>query len=130
MKTLKVISITSFLLICTIHENSVPIFLYILMAFVDFFNSFMYNNLGINWEACAILFLVLGTLIIFSSYKKFKNGYLMILCFISLLMILISETGILDSNNYIRISYEFIVPLMIFIVSSIILIFKVFSKKE
>lgn len=126
---LKTLFILSFFLVCSINQDGQPMFILLLIYFIEFFNSFTYKNFGINWIAVLLPIITMGTLIIFSSYEKYKNGYLMILCFISLLMVIVSETGVLNSNNYKIISYEFIIPLVLFIFSSVSLIIKVFNNK-
>jgi|GEM_PF-780953 len=126
MQVFKHLFILSFLLICSINQDDLPIFVYLLLSFIEFFNSFTYHNIGISWELGLMPVLVIGTLIIFCSYNKFRNVYLMILCLISLLIFIISETGILNVTSYSRISFQFVIPLSVFIISSIILIVKIF----
>lgn len=121
--------IFSFFLICSITQDGLPVFVYLLLMVIEFFNSFAYVNTGINWEAGLAPVLVMVALVIFCSYDKFKNKYLMIICFFALLIFLISETGILKTENYMRINYLFIIPFLIYILSSFLLIFYNFKNK-
>ncbi|MGC4130318.1 MAG: hypothetical protein QM564_12345 [Bergeyella sp.] len=127
---LKTIMVLSFLLICSINQDGLPVFIYLLMVVIEFFNSFNYSNIGINWEAGLLPILVMGTLIVFCSNIRYGNFKILLLCFIALLFFLISESGMLNIKNYISISYGFLVPIIVFILTSTLLIIKVFKIKE
>lgn len=130
MTILKAVCILSFLLICSVNGDGLPIFIYLLISFIEFFNSFTYHNLGITWEAGLIPILVMGTLMLFCSHNKFRNIYFMFFCFTSLLAFIVSEMGILNIYNLKKISLQFILPFLIFLSSSVIIIFKTFNQNK
>lgn len=127
MKTLKVISVVSFLLIFGLQEVGLPIFISILYIIVNLLvNS---NNPDIDfWIGGLLGISLIATLIIFLLCRKGKDRFLLLFCFIALLVSSLYLTGVFDQNNYERISLGFVIPLLTFIVSSILLIVKNFRK--
>lgn len=73
---------------------------------------------------------ILGTITVFFLCKKYKEKYLLILCFITLLLAIIFITGSYNIENFKRLSLWTIIPFLIFIISSMILIVKNFTKQK
>ncbi len=127
MKALKIISIISFLMIFSMNPKGFPVFIILLICLVDFVQSFTYNNLGISWETGTLAILTIGSLIAFLKCRKYKDRYSFIFCFIALLIAALFLSEAFNQNNYERISFGFVIPLAIFIISSLILIIKNFK---
>jgi len=128
MKALKRIAAISFLLTCSIHDVGEPIFIFLFMYLIEFFNSFGYQNAGIEWGLGILSVVVLGTLYLFRISNKFSDRFFTLFYIISLFAYLLTSTGILDQSNYRNISIWFVVPFLVFIVSSIMVIKKSFKK--
>lgn len=125
MKILKLISIVSYMMICSIDQKGFPIFVLLLVYLVDFFQSFTYNSLEISWNSFITCILTIGTLSVFLKCRKYKDKYLLIFCFISLLLSTIIYTGILNPSNYYYQNQSlkwFAVPFFVFVLSSLSLI--------
>ncbi|PQA91338.1 hypothetical protein SAMN05421796_10173 [Chryseobacterium piscicola] len=114
MKALKIISVISFLLIGGIQLHGTVNFALLFLYLVDFIQSFTYNNLGIYWEISILAIFTIGTLIIYLLCRKGKDRFLLLFCFVALLLSVLFLTGAFDQNNYDRISFGFIIPLLIF----------------
>lgn len=133
-KTLKIIAIISFLLICSIDQKGFPIstilIIYSFVSFQELFNSGNQND--ILWEGIMLPILIIGTLITFYKCRENKDKYIQLLCFIALLLSIINLTGICNPNNYFKPSLpiSFILPMVIFVISSLILIMKNFKKND
>ncbi len=127
MKALKIISIVLYLLICSTDQKGFPIIIMLLIYLVDFFQSFTYNNLGISWSSFILSTLTIATLFVFFKCKKYADRYLQIFCFLVLLISLTVFSGIFNFNYSISNLY-FLLPFLIFITSSVTLIFISFKK--
>lgn len=127
MKPLKIISIVSYLLICSTDPKGFPIIVMLLIYLVDFFQSLTYNNLGISWSSFIFNTLTIATLFVFFKCKQYKYKYLQIFCFLVLLISLTVFSGIFNFNYSISNLY-FLLPFLIFIISSVTLIFMSFKK--
>lgn len=127
MKALKIASIISYLLICSIDPKGFPIIIMLLIYLVDFFQSFTYNNLGISWSSFILSTLTIATLYVFFKCKKDKDKYLQMFCFLVLVITLAVFSGIFNSYYSIS-SLYFLLPFLIFITSSITLILLSFKK--
>lgn len=127
MKALKIISIVSYLLICSTDQKGFPIIIMLLIYLVDFFQSFTYNNLGISWSSFILSTLTIATLFVFFKCKHYTDKYLQIFCFLALLISLTVFSGIFNFN-YSILNLYFLLPFLIFIISSITLIFISFKK--
>lgn len=126
MKALKIISIVSYLLICSTDQKGFPIIIMLLIYLVDFFQSLTYNNLGISWSSFILSTLIIATLFVFFKCKHYTDKYLQIFCFVALIT-LVMFSGIF--NFYYSISnLYFLLPFLIFITSSVTLIFISFKK--
>ena len=132
MRLLKMISIISYLLIGGIQQNGLPNFGVILLFGYQFFHDiFMYpfTQNPIFWEGI-IAILVLVCLIGIRISKKHTDRYLLILYFIILIIAGLFFTGINNSVNLHRISnLEFIIPSIIFLISTIALIILIFFNR-
>lgn len=133
LKIIKIISVISFLMICSLGKDDLPIFVYILFSLYQFINdivSLSFSQHDIFWEGI-IAIPIIGTLYIFLSYRYYKDRYLMALCFIALLSIVISlmipSTYYSDIMSKLRLS--FIIPFIIFVVSSIYTVIHIFRNK-
>jgi hypothetical protein len=127
VKTLKIISIVSFLLICGLDEIGLPIFISIPYMLMIFFQDLSDSD---NWILVGYSIFIILTLIFFLSCRQYKDRYLLSLCFITLLTVAFIQTGISNLENYIRITNWFIFPSAIFIISSVLLIILNFKKPE
>lgn len=127
MKTLKTVSFISFLLISGLQEVGLPIFISIVYIIVNLvINS---NNSDIDfWIGSLLGISIIGTLIIYLFCKKGKDRFLSLFCFIALLLAVLFLTGATDFTNYKRISLGFVIPLLIFIISSVWIIILNFKK--
>lgn len=133
IKILKIISIISFLLICGIDQKGFPVFIALLIYLFVFTQELFYsgNSNDIPWEALIIPLLIIGNLIVFWIYKIYRDKYFIVLCFIALLLSTFVFTGITNPYNYHQdLPLSFILPMSIFIISSIILIVKNFKKNS
>lgn len=130
MKILKIISVVSFLSICTLNAVSLPILICVFICFLDFFQSFTYTNIGISWELGLIASLTLITIYIFLTAQRRSDKYLVIICIAALLATTAYFTGITSQNNQRHISYWFTIPLIIFLISSSCVIILNFRKRS
>ncbi|MDV3566616.1 hypothetical protein CMU71_06855 [Elizabethkingia anophelis] len=118
MKTLKFISIISFLLIGGVNPKGTINILAFPYMLVEFFAELFNGNLGMDMLLALVIVITLtGTLIIF--YKNQNRG-LLILCFITLSLFSVFLSGILTSKP----NLWFILTAGVFIVSSILLIIR------
>lgn len=132
MRLLKMISIISYLLIGGIQQNGLQNFGVIFLFGYEFFHDiFMYpfTQNPIFWEG-SITILVLLCLIGIRISKKHRDRHLLILYFIILIIAGLFFTGINNSVNLHRISnLGFIIPSIIFLISTIALIILNFSNR-
>jgi len=126
MKTLKIISLISFLLICILDSTKFPIFIIMIMSLVEFLNSLFYENIGIYWEGLFTI-PVIGTCVIVFLSKPHKDRYLLSLCFIVLLLSVIIYTGAYKPNNWKLFDFSFLLPVSTFILAFIFLLMKNFK---
>ncbi|REC64449.1 hypothetical protein DRF65_02440 [Chryseobacterium pennae] len=131
MKGLKIISVISFLLIGGIQlhatVNLIMLLLYIYTLIQNIFSP--PPVLDSSWESLLII-PIIGTIIIFLSCKRYTDRFLLLTCSAGLLLTLILLSGITDPDNYTRITFGFIIPFLGFIISSLLLIVKIFKTKE
>lgn len=81
------------------------------------------------WIGGLLAFSLPGTLIIYFFLKNKRDRFLLIFCFIALVTVALFLTGANNYANYERMSFWFVAPSTIFIISSIILIINNFKKK-
>ena len=127
MKSLKILLIASFLLIEGLGQHATLNFALLFLFLYQFINdmiAFAFPN--IFWEGFIVI-PIICTIFIFIRYDKYKNRYIQLLCIIALFITLIALTGIMNPENYNRISYGFIIPFVCFVISSIVIIFKNFK---
>lgn len=128
MRFLKIISIISFLLINGLDENrtlNLGLILVFLFEFIRGITHFWEND--IFWEGIITIPLI-GTLIVFSQCKNRKDSYLYLICFISLLLSALVLTEVIYPKNYEKVSYGYVVSLLIFMCSSLLIFFKLLRK--
>lgn len=118
MKTLKIVSFISFLLISGLQEVGLPIFISIVYIIVNLIINSNNSNLDF-WLGGLLGISIIGTLIIYLICRKGKDRLLSLFCFIALLLAALFLTGATDPTNYKRISLGFFIPLLIFIISSV-----------
>lgn len=128
VKILKIIAVIAFLFTQGIHQHDILNIGIIFMSLYQFISDILNPEYGILWEGLGMLFLI-GTFIVFLSCKGYKERYLLTFCFISLCVTLIFLTGVYDPNNYKRINSWFILPSLLFIVSSILSLILVFRNE-
>lgn len=126
IKILKIISIISFLFICSIDQMGLPIIIVIFIYLYQFINDIISssNSVVIFWEGGWLTLLTIGTLITFWLCKTYKDKYLFLLCFLALLLSTTMFTGITNYYNYNRTTFpiSFLLPIFIFITSSVSLL--------
>lgn len=128
MRLLKIIVIISFLLINGLGEHGIPNFagipLCIYQFTIDIFNSFSHKY-EISWLLGLVgISSATSILIVFLS-KKYKGRYLLVIALTILLCSEVFFSSILHNQEIIS---WFIFPLLVFIVSSTILVVKSFEK--
>lgn len=127
-KALKPISVFTFLFISGIEEVSPPIFAFLFLYVIDFFQSFCFESFGVSWETGGFAFSTIGTLIVFGRRKVHKDRYFFLFCFIALTVAGMIFTGVLNPINYKRITIWVLLPSIIFLISSVSLIVLNFRK--
>ncbi len=119
MKALKIIAIISFFLIGGVNEKGTLNFMIIPMGIFVFFSEVFDGNIELESLLGFLMILVLvGTLLVFYRSRKYKDRYIMILCFISLSLFSTYLSGII----YHPPTLWFIVTSGIFIIASLTLI--------
>ncbi|PWS30860.1 hypothetical protein [Pedobacter paludis] len=129
MKYLKIISITSFLLINGLGPHGIPNFAGILLCLLCLIDSLLSQTFfGISWGLGIIGVLSLASLISISFSRPHKDHFLLIFAFIALTGF---EVFLSDILHHQKLIFWFVFPLLLFVVSSILLIIKSFeSQKE
>lgn len=132
-RIIKVIAIISFFLICSIDQKGFPIIttllIYTFVSFQELFYLGSFHN--ILWEGVVLLPLIIGTTIIFFNCETYRDRYILSVCTIALSFSIIILTGLLNSNNYFKnplLNLYFIIPLIVFLISSIFSIYLLFRK--
>ena len=129
MKTLKIISIISFLLLDGIQEHGTINFALILMYLFSFLHDIIHlPKIGIFWEG-AISIPIIALLITLYASKNHQKT-IILTCFILLYTTIPITTGLLNNVNYKRITFLGIIPLFIFIITSLFLIFLSFKNEK
>lgn len=113
LRVTKIIAVLSFLLISGVQENGVPNLALLLIYFYQFLSGLSSNVSSIFWEGLVII-PVLGLLILFVVSRNYS---VLLSCFVVLLAFAVYITGLM--NNYHRINIAFIIPLVLFLTSSI-----------
>jgi len=113
LRVSKLIAIISFLLISGIQENGVPIFALLLIYLYQFLNDLFSGVSPIFWEGLIII-PVLSLLILFLISKNYR---ILLGCFVVLFAFLVYFTGLV--GNYHRINAVFVIPLLLFLLSSV-----------
>lgn len=134
LKVVKIISVISFLMICSLDKDDLPVFIYMLLALYQFITdiiSLSFSQHEILWEGITVI-PIIGTLYIFLKCKKFTDRYIILFCFIALLSILISFIipGVYYENSTPKLRLSFIIPFTGFIIASIFSIVLVFRNKN
>lgn len=129
MRILKLINITSFLLITGLQAHSSINFGLLSLALVQlFYDVFsLKGSTSINWEWALVSIITLVALLTFYFCNQFKHRYIMISCFICLMV----SIYFLDyTPNFKSLNAAFLIPLSVFILSSIVLIIKSFIQNK
>ncbi|WP_281632101.1 hypothetical protein [Flavobacterium luteolum] len=116
LKVLKLIAIISFLVTFGVQENGVPNFILLIIYFCQFLYDLFNNTTSILWQGL-ITIPTSGLLVLFLRSKNYK---ILLGSFIILLLILVFITGLI--YNYHRINIAFLLPLTVFVISSVYLI--------
>ncbi len=116
LRVAKFIAVLSFLLISGVQENGVPNFALILIYFYQFLSDLSNSVHPIFWEGLLTI-PVLGLLILILVNRNYK---VLLSCFVVLLAFLVYTTGLL--HNYHRINTAFVIPLVLYIISSVYVI--------
>lgn len=117
LKVTRFIAMFSFLLISGVQENGIPIIALLLIYFYQFLHD-LFSSMAfrIFWEGLIIipLFVLLFLFLISRNYKVLLG------CFVVLLVFLVYITGLV--NNYRDINIAFLIPLTLFLISSVYVI--------
>ena len=128
MKTLKLVSVISFLVINGLGPHGIPNFagipLYLYTFLVEVFAPYSKDQ-EVSWLLGLTGFFSYSSILIIVLSKKYKGRYFLIFAFISLLA---TEVFFSSIFNYHEITFWFAGPLVVFILSSVWLITKNFKK--
>lgn len=113
IRLVKFIAVLSFLLISGVQQNGVPNFAMLLIYLFQFFNDIFSSTSAIFWEGL-IAIPIFSLLFLFFISKNYR---VLLICFLILSAVLIYITGLI--NNYHRINFTFIIPSVLFAISSI-----------
>lgn len=129
MKTLKIICIISFLLIEGMQQHASINFGMVTLYLYQFFHDIInfHNVQNIFWSGGLISILVIITLITLYTTKNYSDRFIVIVCIIFLFFCIMYIDGIHSLQN---LKIGFIFPLVIFIISSFLLIILNFKKRE
>jgi hypothetical protein len=121
MKYLKIASIVSFLFIEGTSLHGVPTFAAIFLCIYQFLNDIITlpHHHEVSWMLGLIGFSAIVCLLAILFSRRYKDRILLILAFIALTII---EGYISGIFNYHKITVWFVFPLLIFIVSSVMLV--------
>jgi len=117
LKVARFIAMFSFLLIFGLQENGVPTIALLLIYFYQFLHDlFSSMTFRIFWEGLSIIpvFFLLILFLISRNYKVLLG------CFVVLLVFLVYLTGL--RINYQNIHIAFLLPLIVFLISSVYVI--------
>ncbi|MGG7441046.1 hypothetical protein ACQ7CU_23570 [Chryseobacterium arthrosphaerae] len=133
LSAIKIISFVSFLLICSVGKDDLPIFIYMILGLFDFINdiiSLSFSQHDILWEGIVVIPIV-GTWYVFFSSRKYKDRYLMLFCFIALLSIVIAFVfpNIYSNNSIPKLRLSFIIPFVIFVITFVYALVLIFRNK-
>ena len=120
LKVIRFIAMFSFLLIFGLQENGFPTIVLLLFYFYQFMHGlFSSIRFGIFWEGLSIIpvFVLLFLFLISRNYK------VLLCCFVVLLAYQVYATGLV--NNYENIHIAFLLPLTVFLISSVYVIIMV-----
>lgn len=128
MKYLKILSIISFLFVNGLGEHGIPNFAGIPLCLLSFFDDLQVHTfLKISWGLGVVGVLSLAALIGIAFFRQYRDRFLLLACFIALLVIEVYFSGILHHN---KIIFWFAFPLSVFITSSVALIIISFKKPK
>jgi len=120
LKVVRFIAMFSFLLIFGLQENGVPTIALLLIYFYQFLHD-LFSSIAfrIFWEGLIIIpvFFLLILFLISRNYKVLLG------CFVVLLVFLVYLTGLV--NNYNSMNIAFLLPLTLFLISSVYVIIMV-----
>ncbi|MBW4359632.1 hypothetical protein [Flavobacterium taihuense] len=113
IKILKIIAITSFLMIPGLDENGTPNLAFMMLCLFQFFHDIFNASTVIFWEGFIII-AIIAALVVFLISKSYK---ILLFSFLVLLIPLTYASGLI--TNYARINFWFLFTFLIFIISSI-----------
>ena len=125
---LKIAIIISFLLLTPLNQHGVPLFVVFIFGIYQFFADL---SSGKFLGEAFLLIPILGTLVVAMICKYYKQRYLLLFCMFVLFLFLGNALGFSFDKEYFHLGYLwFIVPLTIFISSSILLLYFNFKKPQ
>ncbi|MDH6250629.1 hypothetical protein M2347_000356 [Chryseobacterium sp. H1D6B] len=128
MNITKFISFVSFLFIGGLGQHGVPNVALILIILYQFVHDIFHFQNGMLWEGLMMIPLI-GTLLVLLLCEEYKDRYLLICCYIALLVTTIFLTGVFNSDNYsMKVPNSFIIPLSVFLISSVVSVILIFKK--
>ena len=128
---LKIIFIISFLSLTPLHQDGFPLFAMMLVWVYQFIaDLFTVPFDKIFWEGLLVIPIV-GTLIVAMLCKRFKDRNLLLFC-ITTLFLFVGYTLVFSFDGaYFHVGFLwFIVPLVLFVISSILLLHFNFKKQK
>lgn len=130
VRTFKIIATLSFLFITGLHQHTSFTIIIIFLSIFSFIQSLFMFSSTLGWESFIYSILIMSTLVIFIRCKRFQDRYLQLFCFIVLTIIVILFTGVYNPENYKRIGIYFILPFLLFVISSVFIILINFKKSS
>lgn len=132
MRILKIVSLLSYLSITGLQEHSIPMVGAIVYYWVNLFSNIQYRIpiSDPSWESVIVIPLTIVLLIFFFS-RSYKNRYLAVFCFITLVIFALYLSGLV--NYFENLNAYFLIPFLIFLASSILALkiqFKSISNTE
>ena len=125
---LKIAIIISFLLLTPLNQHGVPLFVVFIFGIYQFFADLSSGKF--LWDGF-LLIPIVGTLVVAMLGKYYKQRYLLLFCMFVLFLFLGNALGSSFDKEYFHLGYLwFIGPLLIFICSSILLLYFNFKKPQ
>ena len=128
MRLLKILSVTSFLLISGLGQHAIPNFVMIPFSLEQFLQSIATKHGDQIWWDLAVYSIgVIFCICIIAFSRKYKDRYMLLASLVILLVVEIYTSEIFHHNKLI---FWFIFPFLIFFITSSLLVLKNFRAKE
>lgn len=128
MRTLKIITLVSYLFINGLGPHGIPNFAGIPLCLLSFLNDLLTQTFfNISWGLGILGLLSVFCLITIAFSRQFKDRFLLIY---SLLVLISIEVFLSDILHHQKLIFWFVFPLLLFMACSILLIIKSFKGKK